>query len=107
MKAKNPKPWIILIVAPFVLLIATSILQLIVRFVSGGDSSIVATIVNILSLLAGIVAVVGIMGLPIWIVMLIITLSHNSKLQHPVAPTPPVETDLPAPVEQPKDQQQL
>jgi len=87
MKRKSTKPWIILIAAPFAALLVTMLAQLIVRFaLSGTDSQlgdIMVSLINIISLLIGIVSVVAMIGLPVWIVMLVIALDHNSKLKAP------------------------
>lgn len=85
MQQKSTKPWIILIVAPFIALITNAIVQLIVRFATSGSgestSNIAITVVNIVSLLIGIAAVIGMFGLPIWITMLVIAINHNNKIK--------------------------
>lgn len=85
MKRKSTTPWIILIAFPFVALLLTSLVQLIVRFSLEGSGSqvseITISLINIISMLIGILSVVGMLGLPAWIVMLVIALDHNSKLK--------------------------
>lgn len=97
MKQKSTKIWIILLVAPVIVLVATSILQLLVRFAfnsSAGGESAVVTIINIISILAGMVAIIGLLGMPIWIVMLILVMNHNSKLQSSISlPQQPVTSE--------------
>lgn len=83
MKRKNTKPWIILIVAPFVTLLLTMILQTAVRFALSSTESgnnAIQSIINVISLLLGIVSVIAILGLPLWIIMLVVAIGHNKKL---------------------------
>lgn len=84
MQRKSTKPWIILIIAPFAALILTAIMQLIVRFTLSatgeGTETIVTVVVNIIALLVGVLAVIGLFGLPVWITMLVIAINHNNKL---------------------------
>lgn len=73
---KRKKWGVVLLVGPTVILILTALLQFIVRFVfstveGGSAGGPVALIVNIFSLLAGVVAVIGfIPGLIIGIIFL-------------------------------------
>jgi len=86
MQRKSTKIWIALIVAPIAILIVNVFLQVGARaFGSGGDG--VATIINLFSLLAGIVAVLGLLGLPLWIALLVIAINHNKKISTSVNPT--------------------
>jgi hypothetical protein len=76
MQRKNTKIWIIFIVAPLVLLISTALLQTVIRFVlnsSGSDG--------------GVVAVLGLLGLPVWVILLVLAVSYNSKITSAVLPT--------------------
>lgn len=85
MQRKSTKPWIILIAAPIIALILTALMQVIVSFtLSDSDeyaSTTIPTVVNIFSLVVGVLAVIGMFGLPAWIVMLIVTINHNNKLK--------------------------
>ena len=83
MQRKSTKPWIILIVAPFVALVILAIAQAASRFVltaTGDDSNITVNLINIVSIIIGSVAMLAMLGLPLWIVMLVITANNNSKL---------------------------
>jgi hypothetical protein len=84
------RKWIVLIILPFVLLIATALFQMVVGFLSSkssSDTAIVAepiklndspltAIVNIFSLFIGIVAVVLLVLIPVWIIRLV-SVKHN------------------------------
>lgn len=86
---KSLKPWIILLVLPIPLLVFTALLQMIVRFLkNGSDGGAVFLVVNIFSLLLGIASVVLLMGIPIWIVFLVLAYEHNSKLEQRHATQP-------------------
>jgi uncharacterized membrane protein HdeD (DUF308 family) len=79
---KSLKPWIILLALPIPLLILTAFAQVAVRLALGSNSnSAVMMIVNILSLLMGMVSVILLMGIPVWIVFLVLAYEHNSKLE--------------------------
>lgn len=92
MKRKSSKLWIAFLILPFPLLIGSVFLQFIARLALGSDSGLMI-IVNLLSLLVGVTAILMMLGLPIWIVMLVKVSNYNSKLnaQPPMAPQyPPV-----------------
>lgn len=92
MKQKSVKPWVILLVAPVPLLMITAILQTTIRAASGGQSSSLTLVINIISMLIGIASVLMLLGFPVWIILLVMAMSHNSKLKQAgsaIAPTPP------------------
>lgn len=83
MKKKNTKIWITLLWLPFVSLILVALMQIVAQFVfstveGGGSASPV--ILNIISLLVGTFAILGIMLMPLWIIMLVVAYNHNKKL---------------------------
>lgn len=107
---KRPvKPWVVLIVAPWIILFVTILLQMGVNFLFR-DANGLKAILNILSLLAGSLAVFMLLGLPVWVVMLVVAIDRNKKLQTPpaqaptqptpeppVSPAPPTSQQPPAP----------
>jgi hypothetical protein len=94
MQQKSLKPWVIALVLPIPLLIITALVQTVVRAVFRDEPNIITLIVNVLSLIAGIVAAVLLIGFPLWIILLIMASNYNSKLkqqgtqQSSAAPTP-------------------
>lgn len=77
---KSLKPWIVLLILPIPLLFFVAIVQMVARFITNGSGGAVFLIVNIFSLLIGIASVILLMGIPIWIVFLVLAYEHNSKL---------------------------
>lgn len=84
MKKKSTKIWVVLLAAPIPLLIFTAILQILARFMFGATTESTAngieTLINIISLLIGVFSAIALIGMPIWIIMLVLTLQHNSKI---------------------------
>lgn len=76
---KSVKKWVLFIVLPVILLMGSTLLQFVVRAalvkttngVTTGANSPVIVVVNIISLLIGIVCVLAILLLPLWIYLLI------------------------------------
>jgi hypothetical protein len=70
---KATRPWLLLIVVPFILLVVIALLQFIISFLINNNSTgavpLVVTIINLLSVLIGIVSVCLIILLPVWIIM--------------------------------------
>jgi hypothetical protein len=85
MKPKNTKIWIFLMAAPIPVLILNAILQLVTRAAIGssevGQSDGLTAVLNIFSLLIGVFAVIGLLGLPVWIIMYIQATKHNNLLK--------------------------
>jgi len=88
MHRKSTKIWIVLIVAPIVIVILSVFLQVAVR-ASGIEGDGITVVINLFSLLVGIVAVLGLMGLPVWIVLLLLAISHNKKIDSSISPGNP------------------
>lgn len=86
MKKKNIKKWIVLLVFPVPSLLLVMLLQIASRILFGqGPLEIV---INIVSLLVGISAVLALLGLPIWIVMLILAHNHNQRVDAAIQAQP-------------------
>lgn len=92
MKKKSYVPWILCLALPIPLLVLTSFLQLIVRaFLTGeGETSgeAITTVVNIVSLLIGMGAVIMLLLFPLWIIRLVRVSKYNKGLQAPQNPMP-------------------
>lgn len=85
---RSYKLWWSLIFGPFVALFLIAIAQIVVHFVltttvssdgysAGIGHSPVAVVLNILSVLLGIAAILGILGIPVWIIMLLKVKRYN------------------------------
>jgi len=72
---KSSTIWVALITLPFVVLFFVAVLQIIVHFAisgsTGSNHGVLVSLVNIVSVLLGIIATVSLVGLPVWIIMLI------------------------------------
>lgn len=70
--------------APFASLLLLASIQMALRFALGDvgeqPDTVTVTVINIISLIIGYVSLVGMLGFPVWVVMLVIALNHNSKL---------------------------
>jgi uncharacterized membrane protein len=83
MKKKSLTPWIVLLVAPYAALVLTAIVQMGVRFLITGQGdgyNMLTVVVNIVSFLLGVIAVIAIVLTPLWIVMIVKTSNDNKKL---------------------------
>lgn len=78
MQRKNTKIWIFLLVAPIPILVLSALFQVIIRLL--GIDEAPSIIVNILSFIAGLFGVVGLLGFPAWITLLVIAINHNKKI---------------------------
>jgi len=67
------KTYVMLIILPFAILLGTAILQFIFRFLlsSSGSSNVLQTVMNIISVVVGIIAVLLVGLIPLWIVLLV------------------------------------
>lgn len=96
--SKPTTKWVVLIGVPFVLLILVALIQLVVHFVlnssTGGATvgvqSLGTSVVNIFSVLFGVVAVVLLLLTPIWIIMLVKARRYNSSAGYGLKKTPAV-----------------
>lgn len=72
-----------LIFAPFAALMLSAILQVISSFVFSTVEGSVGRndIVDIITLVIGIISVISIFLLPLWIILLIISIDHNKKIR--------------------------
>lgn len=92
MKKKSIVVWVALIALPIPLLVISAVVQIIAKAANGGESN---AIVNIMSLLVGIIAVLMMLGLPLWIIMLIKTTNDNKKLTQEVSNQSPTQPQTP------------
>jgi chromate transport protein ChrA len=93
MKRKSLKPWVLAIVAPITILFFTVFLQIIVRLSllgNNGTNEGAILFINLFSLTFGTLAVLLLLGLPLWIIMLMKAIQYNSKIK--TAPNPPQNT---------------
>lgn len=104
MKPKSLKPWIIALAVPIPLLLVTALIQTIVRSAFGDGPNSVRLVVNILSLLIGIISVLLIMGFPVWIIMLVMSSNYNSKLKQQGVGQASAASPVPAPSQDPNTQ---
>ncbi len=78
---QSTRKWALLIVLPFAALILVAFIQIIVHFIlsssNSGSTPLLAIVVNLISVLVGVVSVIGIMLIPLWIIMLVKTSNHN------------------------------
>lgn len=77
---KKIVPWIVLLFSPIISLIIVASLQFIVQAAAAGSDSISAIVVNIISLLFGLAAVIAIILTPLWIVLLVKAVDHNRQI---------------------------
>jgi hypothetical protein len=86
---KSIKKWIVLLVAPFAALVLIALVQFIVQWTLNRNTSasfgespgIGVEVVNVVSLVVGIAAVLSFLAIPVWIVMLVQTISHNRAVE--------------------------
>lgn len=89
---KSIKKWVLLLIMPFVALILVALAQVIVRVVlasstnvtdtgleAQGSGDILRLVINIFSLIVGIVSVVAIILAPLWLVMLVRDLKGQKR----------------------------
>lgn len=89
---KNTTIYWVLIAAPPIGLVITPILQIIVRFALSDNGGVVVTIVNLVSFLVGMVAIVLLLLLPLWVILLVQANNFNKKReqsQEQSTPPPP------------------
>lgn len=109
-KKKNVKIWIIMLILPFAMLFVVLFGQIIANFAftSATDSSTPYTCgggiqssqtidglcadeevssksdiekaIDLFSVLIGMVSVLGILGYPVWIILLVVAINHNKKI---------------------------
>jgi len=111
MKKKSLAPWIIMLILPWVLFFISLTISSAVRITDRAnndcqfqdsstskpltedyldpdcDPSAAKTGSNILVLIFGIVGFIGLLGTPLWIIMLVKTSDHNKKLANSMAVT--------------------
>jgi hypothetical protein len=85
MRKKSTNIWITMLWLPFVSLILIALLQMVAQFVFGtvegsSSSAAIPVILNIISLLVGIFAIIAILLFPLWIVMLIRASNYNKSI---------------------------
>lgn len=81
MKKRNTTIWILLIVSPVFILIGTALLQMLIRFALSGATETVFQVMNLISFIIGLFAVLALIGTPIWIIMLVRSISFNNQLK--------------------------
>lgn len=90
---KNTKIYWMFITAPIVGLVVTPLMQVSVRFgLSGSGNNGIIAVVNLISLLVGMSAVIMLLLLPLWIILLVQANNFNKKReqsQEQSTPPPP------------------
>lgn len=89
---KNQKWGIALIISPFILMVTVLVLQVVVRFAlvgvvaGGGGPSVISSIVNVVSLIIGLIVTIGF--LPAIITGIVLLATGGRKPAAPVVNTP-------------------
>ncbi|HLZ14920.1 MAG TPA: hypothetical protein VKQ34_02910 [Candidatus Saccharimonadales bacterium] len=85
-KKRDIKKWIVLIAAPFAMVILVIIFLFISGSVNGGSAALGETpsagaiVLNVISIIIGILAVVDFMLLPLWIIFLVQDIANNKHI---------------------------
>lgn len=100
MQKKSIKLWVWLLVSPFITFVLIAVLQLITKLIFGGSGTVNAfvTLINLFTVLLGMLAMLLLLfGTPVWIVMIVVTLSKNktASAPTPVTPSQPVQPQDP------------
>jgi uncharacterized BrkB/YihY/UPF0761 family membrane protein len=96
MNKKSIKIWIILLIAPLVLIALSSISQIAVRALISGESNGLTAALNIFSLLVGIIVVFLILTAPLWVTFLVLAVNHNKKIDAALGAQTPIQQPLTA-----------
>lgn len=80
MKKKSTKLWIVLLSAPIMLLFAIIILNILIRMTAIGPTEMTVNLLNLGSFLIATLALLGLLGSPLWIALLIRAITYNNKI---------------------------